>query len=570
MSAESTQHQETILAGKYRLLRLLKEGGMGSVYVAEQIKTEKKVAIKLLNDDATDDSEAVLRLYNEASAASSVGHSGIVSVLELDTDEEGTPFLVMELLEGESLDDLLQREQMLAPDLASDLVVQALSALSAAHQTGIVHRDLKPENIFITKSKDGRPQVKILDFGISKIWRKGVPLNLTQTGTIWGTPYYMSPEHARGAKDIDGQTDIWAMGVILYQMLTGRLPYEGDTYNELLAKILGDSFPRPVDVNPDIPGVLEDVVLRALTKDRDKRYETADTFQEELIEASEGSVRKRWIPGGRLFRTRVDQPRRKGSYRWLIPWIVLVLLLGALTGLFATGALSWSGARTNATNEPEISGGAGPPSPIGSDQVIPPSNEARVRVQLFGLPDGVEVSFDGRVMRENPFEVQREDRPVVLQLQRDDEVIAEATLIPDHELLVYVDDLMSRSRSADGGSDRADAAPLPSEPSPDPSLVEVRIRVSPVAAPAHIRVDGRRAPQGLARVHPGGIHRITVSAPGYRRQEIHRRITEDTVVEVRLVAEVRRSKRGTGPAPEEDQPPRYRHRQVDIVTEYPQ
>ena len=543
---------------------------MGSVYVAEHVKTGRKVAVKLLNESAADDSEAVLRLYNEASAASSVGHSGIVTVLELDTDEEGIPFLVMELLEGESLDAMLHREQLFTPDLATDLVVQALSALSAAHEKGIVHRDLKPENIFITKSTDGKPHVKILDFGISKIWRKGVPLNLTQTGTIWGTPYYMSPEHARGAKDIDGQTDIWAMGVILYQMLTGRLPYEGDTYNELLAKILGEPFPRPTDVNPDIPEPLEDVVLKALTKERDSRYATADGFQDELLEVAEGRHKKRWLPGSKLFRTRIDQPKKSTSYRWLLPWIVVVLLLGALTGLFATGALSWSGSRGDATNDSPAAAGTPRTASGTGDGGSAPRDRSKVRVQLFGLTPDLQVRFDGQRMNENPFDTPRGDQPIELELSREGEVVAQVTLIPDHELLVYVDELMAQPRNRKGADGRAAVSATNAPPEADRTLVELRVRPFPLIAPARIRVNGQPAPQGVARVTANGIHRITVSAPGYQRLEIHRRITEDTVVDVRLVPGVGSRNRGEGAAQNGEESPRYRHRQVDIVTEYPE
>lgn len=332
MSEETAEH-EALLGGKYRLLRLLAKGGMGTVYAAEEVPSGRKVAVKLLNESASSDSKAAQRLYTEAHAASAVGHPNIVEVYELGQTYNGTPFLVMELLEGQSLADVLQLLGKLDPGYGVDIIAQILSALAAAHEKSIVHRDLKPQNIFLCPDAIGGTKVKILDFGISKMWTDDYQLHLTQTGFVVGTPYYMSPEHARGAKDIDGQTDIWAVGVVLYQILTGRLPYEGETYNELLAKILNEPFPRPREIAPTISPALEHVVLEALAKEREDRYRTASQFRAELLSVAKLTADPHDKLPQRKSLTRA--PKRKRAWRWAVMGGIAVttLIMGSLTGL---------------------------------------------------------------------------------------------------------------------------------------------------------------------------------------------------------------------------------------------
>lgn len=313
---------------------------MGTVYAAQEIPSGRKVAVKLLNESASSDSKAAQRLYTEAHAASSVGHPNIVEVYDLGQTYGGTPFLVMELLEGQSLGDVLQLLGKLDPRYVVDIIAQILSALAAAHEKGIVHRDLKPQNIFLCPGHAGGTKVKILDFGISKMWTDDYQLHLTQTGFVVGTPYYMSPEHARGAKDLDGQTDIWAVGVVLYQTLTGRLPYEGETYNELLAKILNEPFPRPREIAPSISPALEHVILEALAKEREDRYRTASQFRAELL-----SVTKLTADSGDKLPPRTDISR---ASKQKIPWrgvimggiVLATLVMGTLTGLIVYRAPS--------------------------------------------------------------------------------------------------------------------------------------------------------------------------------------------------------------------------------------
>jgi serine/threonine-protein kinase len=201
--------------GRYRIVRKLGAGGMGSVYEAEHQELGRRVALKMLHRDLTHTPEVVARFLREARATAKVRHPHVVDVQDVGS-EGGAPFLVMEYLDGEDLASLLVREGRLAVERATDLLLPVLAGVDAAHQAGIVHRDLKPENIFLLRAPGGELHPKVLDFGIAKVLDPAGSLTLTRTASLLGTPYYMSPEQARGARDVDGRTDQYALGVILY------------------------------------------------------------------------------------------------------------------------------------------------------------------------------------------------------------------------------------------------------------------------------------------------------------------------------------------------------------------
>lgn len=275
----------TILEGKYELKKMIGEGGMGAVYEATHKLIGRRLAVKFLHSQYTSNEEVVIRFQREAQAAAAIGHDNIIEVTDMGQTDDGAPFLVMEYLEGLDVRGLLAEQGALSVEEAADIMVQSLSALQAAHQAGIIHRDLKPENIYLIHKAERDNYVKLLDFGISKFrslegeGSKG----LTQTGTVLGTPYYMSPEQARGDQSIGPKSDIYAMGVILFQMVTGVLPFDAPNYNALLIKILTEDAPDPVDIKPDLPGDLVDTIKRAMSRDIDSRFSDCSEFREHLL-----------------------------------------------------------------------------------------------------------------------------------------------------------------------------------------------------------------------------------------------------------------------------------------------
>jgi serine/threonine-protein kinase len=272
------------LDGKYRLGRLLGEGGMGAVYEAEHEGLKARVAVKLLSEHGSLDAKSVARFKREARAMGAVRHENVVTVMDTGADEDGIPYLVMELLDGESLAAMLRRERVLTPGLSCWITSQVLAGLAAAHGQGIVHRDLKPGNVFVARLQDGSHKVKILDFGISKLGGESQTLNVTAEGALVGTPNFMAPEQITGEVPPDPRVDIYAVGVLLYRMVTGRLPFVGKTPDELYRKVLGGLVAPPRRRNPDVPQELENVILKAMALDRNARYQDAQTFRGALHE----------------------------------------------------------------------------------------------------------------------------------------------------------------------------------------------------------------------------------------------------------------------------------------------
>ena len=274
------------LGDKYRLVRALGRGGMGAVYEATHTQLGRRVAIKVVHDRFAGDEVAAGRFLREARAASAIGHPNIAEVYDIGVEPDGTRYMVMELLEGRTVGDALRDEGRLAPGRALEIARQALSGLVAAHARGIVHRDIKPANLFLTRTHEGREQLKILDFGVSRNVVDDATLQgLTRPGTIVGTPAYMSPEQARGAKEIDARSDVWAMGVVLFELLTGTRPYRAGSYNELILKITQEPVPSLRSRAPDLPEAVVAAVERALVKDTDSRYADATQFLEDVTHA---------------------------------------------------------------------------------------------------------------------------------------------------------------------------------------------------------------------------------------------------------------------------------------------
>src|SRR5580692_11117069 len=251
-----------LLGGKFRIERLLGAGAMGTVYAIDHELTRHKRALKLLHPAVQNIPDIVRRFLNEASAAGRAGNPHLVETFDAGTFATGEPYVVMELLEGETLGAVLERENALDPSLAAELVAQAAEGMEAAHRAGIIHRDLKPENLFVTV-RDGGPFIKIMDFGVSK-FATGTSsgMRATQAGMVYGSPAYMSPEQLT-AQAIDARTDVFALGVVLYQCLTGALPFDGPTLEVLTVRVLtGEATPIERFRN-DLPPALAEVVRSA-------------------------------------------------------------------------------------------------------------------------------------------------------------------------------------------------------------------------------------------------------------------------------------------------------------------
>ena len=262
----------TLVAEKYLLVRVIGRGGMGAVWAAQNVRTEREVALKLITDENQDFRERLLR---EARACGRIAHRNVIEIYDVGETASGAPFLVMPLLSGEPLSRRLRRERALPPPIAAQIATEIARALSAAHAAGIVHRDLKPANIYLHQEPGADVLVvKVLDFGISKVVT--ADSTTTTTGTILGSPAYMSPEQAKGERYVDHRSDLWSVGVTLFEMLTGRRPFQGESMFTVVAQVLDGPVPHVLQYAPHIDPHLADVAARCMQRDVLARIQTAD------------------------------------------------------------------------------------------------------------------------------------------------------------------------------------------------------------------------------------------------------------------------------------------------------
>ena len=272
-----------IIQDKYRIVRLIGEGGMGAVYEGENTLIARRVAIKVLLNSAAVNPEIVQRFQREAQAAGRIGNDHILEVLDLGTLPDGDLLMVMEYLDGENLADRIDRLGRLTPQQVYPVARQLLEGLGAAHAAGIIHRDLKPENVFILKEKAGHSDfVKIIDFGISKFNVMDGNMQMTATGAVMGTPYYMAPEQAKGVKVADPRSDIYAVGVILYKAITGAEPFSAETFNELLFKIVLSELVPAKRLVAELDPAFDTIICKAMAKDPDYRFASCEDLARAL------------------------------------------------------------------------------------------------------------------------------------------------------------------------------------------------------------------------------------------------------------------------------------------------
>jgi len=317
---------------RYRVEALLGEGGMGLVYRVTHTRLNKPLAIKVLRRENTRDPEVLARFRREAESASAIGNQHIVDINDFGTLADGSTYFVMECLEGLDLIDAIDVAQRMPEDRAIHIAAQVCRALGAAHDGGIIHRDLKPENVFLIRRNDTEDFVKVLDFGIAKV--ANGPKRLTRAGEVLGTPHYMSPEQCEG-DDVDHRTDIYALGVLLYEMVTGHVPHDADTMMGILTKhMYEDPVPPKIRV-PQISLELEQVIMRCLEKKADQRYQTMHEIEADLrrVHTGERPVGPNTVTLTPTRPPRPEQPRVSPVY-----WGGLGVAVLALVGTLALGA----------------------------------------------------------------------------------------------------------------------------------------------------------------------------------------------------------------------------------------
>jgi serine/threonine-protein kinase len=455
-----------VLDGRYRVERLLGEGGMGAVYEGRHALVGKRVALKLLHAEYATSEEVLKRFYREAQAAAAIGHKNIIDIFDVGVTPNNEPYIAMEYLEGEDLEGLLEREGKISLEAACGILEPALLALEAAHSKGIVHRDLKPANIFLVRGEGGSPVVKLIDFGISKVTGTG-STKLTQTGTLLGTPAYMSPEQARGDADLDHRADIYAMGVILYRMLTGELPFKGEHYNELLINVLTGAPRPPRELEPSLPAEVEALVLRELSKNPASRSQSARELLGELQRLAAYRERESGlsllgtrigsgVAGGDLGEARGGKGSQSSASRVLSqmartpglwagtkakPKSRMLLGGGIAAGVVvATGVAVYLALTPgDPTLTPALSRGERGNGNAASVDGLTPAAADGVRITIEGAPDGARIVFDGARIPENPFRVRRTSLYVPLRVEADGFEPYTTSVMPDADKNVVVE-----------------------------------------------------------------------------------------------------------------------------------
>ncbi|MGI5862326.1 MAG: protein kinase domain-containing protein [Myxococcales bacterium] len=334
---------DRVVGGRYRITRKLGQGGMGSVYLAEHVGVGQRVAIKFLNPNFSGNPDLVRRFLNEAKSYGQLSHPHAVQLHDFGQDADGTLYISMEYVEGTDLKRELEQRQQFSLEDSLDVVLQVCEVLGYAHSTGIVHRDLKPENIMLVKGLRGY-HAKVLDFGIARLMgEQGT--RLTAAGSICGTPRYMSPEQAEG-RDVDHRTDIYALGLVLFELITGVHPFSGHSIAETLRKQVVEPMPHFADVAPDlaVPEGLDRVVQKAVAKQREQRFESMGEFAAALLALAPAAVPGALASGGEAFQATLLKrralektsyesspysPNRRAPRRALAPALVAVVLVGA-------------------------------------------------------------------------------------------------------------------------------------------------------------------------------------------------------------------------------------------------
>ena len=424
---------DQVFEGKYRILKLLGKGGMGSVYLGRHETIGRKVAVKFLHSELAKQKEFLERFHREARAAVSIGHRNVIEVLDLGVSAENEPYLVMEYLEGESLAKLIRRCAPLSLAAACAVLDPTLRALSAAHKKGIIHRDLKPENIFLVNQGKDPPLIKLIDFGISKFVDSGEATRLTRTGSLIGSPSYMPPEQVQGKQQLDHRADLYAAGVIFYEMLTGKLPFNAAHSHALLLSIITEPFIPPKEAYPDFQDEAAPLIAALLSKNPDHRPASAEEVLDKWLKKLNGysdrethlsmlvtDITLENVAGGDVGESDVSgtsaaQPIVSSSPITLSAWASTLIhskkwitisgiALGAI--LLTIGAVFAFSESTNGDETAERSAVLSAPeksSPSGSS--VAAKRPESVQISVTGLPKKAVVYVDELPVPRNPFQV---------------------------------------------------------------------------------------------------------------------------------------------------------------------
>ncbi len=508
--------------GNYLVTQKLGEGGMGSVYLAEHPTIGKKVALKVLHSEFSSNAEVAKRFFNEAKAVNDIGHPNIVDIVDFGIlqgmlGREQLVYFIMEYLHGTSVTALIRNESPLPPERALSLALQIADALAASHKCGIVHRDLKPDNIILVQRAREKDFVKLLDFGIAKLTGDNAGGNRTRTGIVMGTPAYMSPEQCDGKGLVDHRTDIYALGILLYEMLTGRVPFIGEGYGEVLVQHLTQK-PLPPSQYRMLPPHVEIVVLKALEKRQDLRYPTMEEFMRAMadpvgyVEANGGlqgflgrqlmpSTAPIELPMMRLTPAPMSSPNLTpppgsiasipgaalqtmgGAYSvigaqpakapsrvgfWIAGVVVIAAAVGAIVFLTQSNrgniVASGSGDGSSAPSATPGSGSSGT-TPVGSDKTIPHDTTAPpasdvVDLALTSTPTGATIFVDGidqKAVTPTTLHLKKSSTPSMISFRLDG-YVNESRQVRLDEGNTKEDAALDKRQAA--GSDAGSGAPL--------------------------------------------------------------------------------------------------------------
>ncbi len=499
------------LGGKYRVLQQIGRGGMGVVYEAEHLGLGKRVAVKLMLEKYTDNTEAVARFHREALAAGRIGNPHIIEIFDIGTAPDGRSYVVMELLNGFPLSKVLEMGGPMPPWRAVQIMRQVLRAVGAAHAKGIIHRDLKPDNIFIINQGGDHDFVKLLDFGISKVVsvdEQAAVTTLTTTGVVMGTPLYMAPEQALG-EPIDRYADIYACGVILYEMLAGRRPFDGPTYAALVAKVLTSPPPPLGELRPGLPAALVRAVHRALEKQPGDRFDSAEQFAAALPSAGSPASLELvgTVDGG--VSAAMSAPPAPGRLRNVKIAAVAFTLAAAATAVALMLLDEGPPASAQTAALPAAPGGLPAPGASPDERKAAPAPRplpATGTLDVRSIPSGAVVLIDGREQGKTPLEVTLEEGRYQVRLELPGHVplTAEADVHPSQRASVLVPlaaappapkgaarTVKPRPAAADGAKQKP--APVSREaPSPPPAAVPTPTPTPP--APPAAEPKPRPAP----------------------------------------------------------------------------